>query len=53
MDVTTGKNDRIVDPKEIGAGFDSIDPFLDRNANYLYFTDRISGKLYRVQLKTQ
>jgi len=53
MDVTTGKNDRIVDPKEIGAGFDSIDPFLDRNENYLYFTDRISGKLYRVQLKTQ
>lgn len=51
MDVTTGKNERIVDPKEIGTGFDSIDPFLDRNENYLYFTDRISGKLYRVQIK--
>ncbi|MEI7749733.1 MAG: hypothetical protein WCJ25_01910 [Candidatus Moraniibacteriota bacterium] len=50
MDVTTGKSDRLVDPSKIDGGYDSIDLFLDQNETYLYFTDRTSGKLYRIQL---
>jgi len=50
MDITTGKSDRLVDPNEIDGGYDSIDLFLDRNESFLYFTDRTSGKLYRIKL---
>ena len=50
MDVTTGKNDRLVDPSVIGGNYDSAGLFLDQNENFLYFTDRTSGKLYRIKL---
>ncbi|HWQ60356.1 MAG TPA: hypothetical protein VN420_04410 [Candidatus Fimivivens sp.] len=51
MDAASGKSERIVDPAEIGGNYDSTDLFLDRGEEYLYFTDRTSGQLFRIRLQ--
>ncbi len=50
MDVETGKKERIVDPENIPGELDSIDLFLDPNEGFLFFTNRIDKKLYRIRL---
>jgi hypothetical protein len=51
MDVATGKSDRVIEPDQIDGNYDSFRPFLDSDERYLYFTDRVSGKLHRISLK--
>ena len=50
MDVETGKRERIIEPENIPGDFDSIDLFLDPNEEFLFFTNRIDNKLYRIRL---
>lgn len=50
MDVTTGKSDRIIEPDKIDGGFDSSGLFLDKNEEYLFFTDRSDEKVYRIRI---
>ncbi|NTW46043.1 MAG: hypothetical protein HGB18_03275 [Candidatus Moranbacteria bacterium] len=50
IDTSTGKSERIIDPEAIGGTYDSIDPFMDQSQSYLFFTDRTSGKLFRIRL---
>lgn len=50
MDVETGKKERIIEPEDVPGDFDSIDLFLDPNEEFLFFTNRIDKKLYRIRL---
>lgn len=50
MDTTTGKNERIIAPEDIHGEYDSIDLFLDPNEEFLFFTNRNDGKVYRIRL---
>lgn len=50
MDVTTGRKERLVPLEDIQATVDAADPFLSEDETSLFFTDRISGKLYRINL---
>ena len=50
VDVTTGKKTRLITLKENTQGFDSSDLFLSPNEDALYFTDRISKRLFRIEI---
>jgi hypothetical protein len=50
MDVTTGKNERIISADKILEKYDSSELFLDENEEHLFFTDRTSGKVFRITL---
>jgi hypothetical protein len=50
IDIATGKKTRLLDPGAIGKNFDSTDLFLSSREDALFFTDRITGKLYRIDL---
>ncbi len=50
MDVETGKSNRIIEPQEIGNGYDASGLFLSKNEDFLYFTDRTSNQLLRIKL---
>ncbi len=51
MDIGTGKTDRIIDSRAIeGKDFDSIDLVLSPDEKYLFFTNRVDGHLYRIEL---
>jgi hypothetical protein len=50
IDTTSGKKTRLIEAKEITQSIDSTDLFLDRNEEYLFFLDRNTKNLYRLQL---
>jgi Tol biopolymer transport system component len=50
MDTKTGKSDRIIALENISGEHDSIDLFLDPKEEFLFFTDRRDGRLYRIRL---
>jgi hypothetical protein len=50
IDTSTGKQARLVDLKEITQNMDSADLFLTPNEDALFFTDRTTHKLYRIDL---
>lgn len=50
VDVTTGKMERIIELDDLKSGFDATDPFLSPEENILFFTNRLDGKLYRIDL---
>ncbi len=50
MNVRTGKKERLVPLDEMTASFDATDLFLAPTETDLYFTERVSGKLYRITL---
>jgi len=50
MDTETGKKTRLINLEESTQNFDSIDLALSQNEDYFYFTDRITQKLYRIEL---
>lgn len=50
MDTETGASERIIDPTDIGGSFDSINPFLDQEEQYFFFTNRVDNRLYRIRL---
>lgn len=50
IDVETGQKSRIIELTESNMLFDSSDLFLSNKEDYLFFTDRKSKKLYRVEL---
>ncbi|MDP2837937.1 MAG: hypothetical protein Q8O53_01500 [Candidatus Moranbacteria bacterium] len=50
VDITTGKKTRLIELKENTMAFDSNDLFLPTSEDALYFTDRVSKKLYRIEL---
>lgn len=50
VDTTTGKQTRLVDLKDITATFDSIDLFLSPDEDILFFTERATRRLYRIDL---
>ncbi|HMN19280.1 MAG TPA: hypothetical protein PKA31_01625 [Candidatus Moranbacteria bacterium] len=49
-DIESGKKERIVELDEITANFDVSQLLLTATENALLFTDRLSGKLYRIDL---
>jgi hypothetical protein len=50
IDISTGKQARLIDLKEINQSFDSADLFLTPDEDALFFTDRTTHKLYRIDL---
>jgi hypothetical protein len=50
MNIRTGKKERLVPLDEMTDGYDAADVFLSPVETDLYFTDRKTGKLYRVTL---
>ncbi|HCJ45791.1 MAG: hypothetical protein COZ27_00685 [Candidatus Moranbacteria bacterium CG_4_10_14_3_um_filter_41_65] len=50
MDITTGKKARLTELKEVTQGFDSIDLGLSSKEDTLFFTDRSTKRLYRIDL---
>ena len=51
MDIATGKTDRLIDPSNMDRSFDATNFFLDHDGAFLYFTDRIDGKIYRLPVR--
>ena len=50
MDIETGKKTRLLEPKDVAQSFDSTDLFLSSEEDALFFTDRQSGRLHRIDL---
>ncbi len=50
IDTSTGKQSRLVDIKDITQSFDSADLFLSPDEDALFFTERTTHKLYRIDL---
>lgn len=50
IDTDTGKKTRLVELKDTTQVFDSSDPFLSPKEDALYFTDRVTKRLYRIDL---
>lgn len=50
VDIATGKKTRLLELKESTETLDSSDLSLSENEEYLYFTDRVSKRLYRIEL---
>lgn len=50
VDTATGKQTRLVDLKDIAENFDSIDFLLSPNEDILFFTERTTRRLYRIDL---
>lgn len=50
IDINTGKKTRLVELKEASRVFDSADFFLSPKEDALYFTDRVTRRLYRIEL---
>ncbi len=50
MDVTTGKKERIIELDEITEQLDATDLFLSPAEDVLFFTNRVNGLLYRLNL---
>ncbi|MEP7162930.1 MAG: hypothetical protein ABI747_04180 [Candidatus Moraniibacteriota bacterium] len=48
MDVTTGKKARLIPLDELKEGVDATDLFLSSDESTLFFTDRVSSRLYRI-----
>ncbi|MFZ2299902.1 MAG: hypothetical protein WAW00_02100 [Candidatus Moraniibacteriota bacterium] len=48
VDTTTGKKTRLADLKEVTKSFDSTDLFLSPQEDALFFTDRVTHRLYRI-----
>lgn len=50
IDTETGTKTRLIDLDETNQNFDSIDLLLSQNEDYFYFTDRLTQKLFRIEL---
>ena len=50
MDVGTGKKTRLTDLKDVAQSFDSSDLFMSPKEDILFFTDRVTHRLYRIDL---
>lgn len=50
VDVTTGKKTRLIELRDNTKSFDSSDLLLSLQEDFLYFTDRVSKRLYRIEL---
>jgi Tol biopolymer transport system component len=50
VDVVTGKKTRLIDLKENTQALDSSDLFLSPKEDFLYFIDRVSKRLYSIEL---
>lgn len=50
INVLTGEKSRLIDLNKINTKIDSINPFLNSDESLLFFTNRIDGKLYQINL---
>ena len=50
MDVGTGKKTRLTDLKDVAQSFDSSDLLMSPKEDILFFTDRVTHRLYRIDL---
>ncbi len=50
IDLENGKKTRLLDLDEVSQGFDSTDLFLSSSEDALFFTDRQTKRLYRIDL---
>ncbi len=50
IDIETGQKSRVLELEEAGPALDSSDLFLSNKEDYLFFTDRKSRRLYRIEL---
>jgi len=50
LDVTTGKKSRLAELKEVAQNFDSTNFILSPDESTLFFTDRSTKRLYRIEL---
>ncbi|MEK9151205.1 MAG: hypothetical protein AAB547_01070 [Patescibacteria group bacterium] len=48
VDTETGKKTRLADLQEVTQNFDSTDLFLSQEEDALFFTDRVTHRLYRI-----
>jgi len=48
IDTSSGKKDRLVDPKKIEGSFDALYPFLSKDEKSLFFVNKSDGKLYKL-----
>lgn len=51
IDTATGKQERAVELAEIKEGYDATDLFLSPSEDYLFFINRIDGRLYGIELQ--
>ncbi len=50
LNTTTGKNERLIPLENLHEALDATDLFLSEDESTLFFTDRVSGKLYHLSL---
>jgi hypothetical protein len=50
VDIQSGQKQRIADPKEISDKFDATQLFLNADESFLFFVNKIDGKLYKISL---
>lgn len=50
LDITTGKQDRVVELEEMKGSYDADNLFLDSSESALFFVNRLDGKLHRIEL---
>jgi hypothetical protein len=50
VDITTGEKSRLVDLDKMTGAFDAANLFLSSDEDFLFFVNRIDGKLYKITL---
>jgi hypothetical protein len=50
IEIATGKKDRLVETDKIGGSYDTLNPFLSSDEKFLFFINKVDGKLYRLTL---
>lgn len=50
MDIETGKKTRLIDLAEANQSLDSTNLFLSPREDFFYFTDRVTERLYKIEL---
>jgi hypothetical protein len=50
VNLKTGEKSRLVPLEELTTAYDATNLFLSTNESYLFFTNKIDGKLYRIKL---
>jgi hypothetical protein len=50
MDIDSGKKERIIELEDITEGVDAVDLFLSPTEDALFFTNRVNGLLYRINI---
>lgn len=50
IELASGKKDRLVEADKIGGSYDALNPFLSSDEKFLFFINKVDGKLYKLKL---